>query len=60
MLAEGVLGEKDMGCEKDGEVETKEAYLSLHVSCTPSLETRRGGDDNNGDDESKRAHVYIQ
>lgn len=58
MLAEGLLGKKDMGCEKDGEVETKEAYLSLHVSCTPRLETRR--DDNNSDDESKSAHVYIQ
>lgn len=59
MLAEGGLGEKNVGYEKDGEVETKEAYLSLHMSCTPRLETRRDDDDND-DDESKRAPVYIQ
>lgn len=56
MLAEGGLGKKNMGYEKDGEVETKEAYLSLHVSCTPRLEARCDDDD----DESKRALVYIQ
>lgn len=55
-MIESVLGEKDMGCEKDGEVEIKEAYLSLHVSCTPRLETRPDDDDN----KSKTAHVYIQ
>lgn len=40
-------------------METKEAYLSLQVSCTPRLETRRDGDDNNGDDESNVMRMMM-
>lgn len=53
MLAEGVLGKKDMGSEQDGIMEPKEACLSPHMSCAPRLKTRDDDDNNNSDDERK-------
>ena len=52
--------EKNMGSERGGKLEPKEACLSPHMSCAPRLETRNDGDNKNSDRSSHRGSVVNE